>query len=110
MGVNMDASIKSLVGDLKEGLRALYASRLQEVYVFGSRIRGNAAADSDLDVLVVLDRVEDYGAEITRTSHLVSELSLKHGITVSRVFASFKDWQEAKTAFVRSVREEGVAA
>ena len=56
------------------------------------------------------DRVEDYGAEITRTSHLVSELSLKHGITVSRVFASFKDWQEAKTAFVRSVREEGVAA
>lgn len=41
-------------------------------------------------MLVVLDRIESYGAEIDRTSVIVSELSLKYGVSVSRVFFSLR--------------------
>ena len=44
------------------------------------------------DVLIVLDRIERYGSEIDRTGDLASRLSLKHGVTVSRVFAAESDW------------------
>jgi len=48
---------------------------------------------------VVLDRIDRYGAEIDRTGHLASRLSLEYGITISRVFVSALDWQERTTPF-----------
>lgn len=40
------------------------------------------------DVLAVMDQVTDYGAEIERTGQLVADVSLKYGVSVSRVFTS----------------------
>jgi hypothetical protein len=38
-----------------EAVRDVYASRLQRLILFGSRARGDATAESDVDVLVVLE-------------------------------------------------------
>jgi len=94
---------------LIEGLRGLYAERLRQVVLFGSFARGEADAESDVDVLVILDRVDHYAAEVDRTGHLCSELSLEHGVTVSRVFVSEEEWRAGESAFLRNVRQEAVA-
>jgi predicted nucleotidyltransferase len=39
-------------------------ARLKGVYLFGSYARGEAGEESDVDVLIVLDRVESYSQEI----------------------------------------------
>ena len=57
----MDSAERVLVDELKRGLAAIYGRRLVAVYVYGSRARGGADAESDLDVLIVLDTVQ-YGA------------------------------------------------
>lgn len=106
----MTDSISHALTELKERLERLYGGRLKGVYLFGSHAKNEADEESDVDVLIVLDRLENYSREIGRTSELISELSLSHGITISRVFASEEQWMEAQTLFFLNVREEAIPA
>ncbi len=107
---SMSVKISKLLAELKAGLARLYGPRLSGVFLFGSHARGEAELGSDCDVLIVLDRVTDYGAEIDRTSVLVSRLSLEYGISISRVFVPAREWRRRKTPFLENVREEAVLA
>ncbi|HHY95425.1 MAG TPA: hypothetical protein GX513_10520 [Firmicutes bacterium] len=104
----LEPSIRGLMEELAAGLGEIYGGRLRGVYLFGSRARGDADPDSDVDVLVVLDQVTSYGTEIDRTGQLVAALSLKYGVSVSRVFTSEQDWAEGRGAFLRRLRREAI--
>lgn len=106
----MKKTIKNLIEEVKQGLGSLYGRRLRGVYLFGSYARGEEDQESDLDVLIVLDGLDRYGAELDRTGELISGLSLKYNVSISRVFVSERDWKEQKSAFLINVREEAVAA
>ncbi len=107
---SVNERIRSLLAELREGLQGIYRERLKGVYLYGSYARGEADAESDVDVLVVLDRIDHYGAEIDRSSFLVSELSLKYRVSISRVFVSQEDWAQLESPFMSNVREEAVSA
>lgn len=94
---------------LAEGLRRVYGDRLRGVVLFGSFARGEARPDSDLDVLVILDHIDHYAAEVDRTGHFCSDLSLRYGLTISRVFISEEEWRAGDNAFVSNVRAEALA-
>ena len=106
----MTNTIETLLTELRSGLDGLYRERLRGVYLYGSYARGEAGGESDLDVLIVLDQLDSYGAEIDRTSELVSGVSLKYGISVSRAFVSERDWQKGEGLFLANVREESIPA
>ena len=96
--------------EVRAGLEQLYGPRLRGVYLYGSYARGEADPESDLDILVVLDDYERYGREVDRTGELGSRLSLKHGVSISKVFLRERDWLSGDSPFVANVREEAVAA
>lgn len=106
----MNAATNRLLQELKTGLQSLYGGRLHGVYLYGSCARGEAGSESDMDILVVLDSVSSYSAEVNRTSALIASLSLKHSVSVSRVFVSLNDWQRGQTPFLLNAREEAIAA
>lgn len=106
----MSEKLRDLLRTLRAGLECLYGARLKGVFLYGSHARGNAEPDSDVDVLIVLDRVRNYSDEIDRTSELISGLSLECGLTISRVFASEARWETDQSNFFLNVREEAVAA
>ena len=106
----MSVKISRLLAKLKAELVSLYGPRLSGVFLFGSHARGEARPGSDCDVLIVLDRVPDYGIEIDRTSALVSRLSLEYGVSISRVFVPEREWRRSSTSFLENVREEAVPA
>ena len=85
------------------------ASALRGVYLYGSYARGEQDRESDLDVLVVLDRVPHYAAEVDRTGELGSSVSLKYGVSISQVFLAESDWLRGETPFLANVREEAIA-
>jgi predicted nucleotidyltransferase len=91
------------------GLTYVYPGRLRGVYLYGSRARGDHAPDSDVDILIVLDELDDYGSDLRRSSRLASTLSLEHGVTVSRTLVAAEDWIARERPFVRSIAEDAVA-
>ena len=106
----MNHEISRLLDELKSGLALLYSDRLKGTYCFGSFSRGEEDAESDIDILIVLDRVDNYGQEVECASHLISRLSLACGRSISCVFVSEKRWKEDETNYFLNVREEAVPA
>jgi predicted nucleotidyltransferase len=106
----MNDTIRALLSEFKAGLEVIYGQRLKGIYLYGSYARGEEDSESDIDVLVILEHFDHYGAEVDQTSHLVSALSLKYGVSMSRFFVSQRDWSERETPFLANVREEAIPA
>lgn len=100
--------VHDLMGELKEHMARMYSQNLTGVYFYGSYARGEEEAESDVDVLIVLDRIDSYSAEIGRTGEIASDLSLKYGLSISRVFVDRENWQDGGTPFLRRVRQEAI--
>ena len=95
---------------MRKGLSEIYRKRLRGVFLYGSRARGEQGPDSDVDILIVLDRVGPFGEELERTSKLASDLSLDVGVIVSRAFASEVDWRTGAKPFLVSARADALEA
>ena len=106
----MCGDLMALSRELKGGLATLYGHRLRGVYLYGSYARGDYDAESDLDVLVVLDDFASYGAEVDRTAELAAALSLQYAVSISQVFVREPDWLTGDSPFLRNVRDEATAA
>ena len=106
----MAERVEKVLRKLRRELEGIYGPRLRGVYLFGSRARGEAEAESDVDVLIVLDRLDRYGVELERTGEAASRLSIEAGLSISRVFVSEREWRESQSPFFQNVREEGVPA
>ncbi len=104
----MTGTVQTILTDLKSELQEIYGERLRGVYLYGSYARGDQGPESDLDILIVLDEITDYGGEIHGTGEVVSRLSLDLGISISRVFLSERRWRSSENAFVRHAAMDAV--
>lgn len=93
---------------LRRELGAVYGERLIGVWLFGSRARGDQDPDSDIDVLVVLDEIDSYAADLRMSSEAASRLSLEAGVTISRLLATRDSWERLDRPILRAVAVEGI--
>ncbi len=100
--------LNDLIAELKIELDGVYGDRLKGLYLYGSYARGEEDDESDLDILVVLEQLDRYAAEVNRTGELTSDLSLKYGITISPVFVRETEWLHGDTPFLSNVRDEAI--
>ncbi len=108
----MDTEVRQILSELRSGLEALYGDRLRHLVLFGSQARGDAMPgwDSDVDVLVVLKGAVSHEREIEKTSHLIADLSLRHDMSISRVFMDEGEFLHRNGPLLRNIRREGVPA
>ena len=101
--------LSQLLATLRRELARTLGDQLQAVILYGSRARGEARADSDVDVLIVLQGDFDYGDMLKRTSPLISTLSLDNDVVISRAFITAERYQSERSPFLLNVRREGVS-
>ena len=60
--------IKPILTDIKKSLKKIYKDGLKAVILYGSYARVDATEGSDIDIIVLLEKVEDPVTEIDRCS------------------------------------------
>lgn len=66
----MKDRIAQLLQEFRAGLERIYSFRLHGIYLCGSYARREADAESDADILVVLEDFAHYGSEVDRMGQL----------------------------------------
>ena len=108
MAKRLPKKIQQALAETHSRLCALYAQRLKEIILFGSYARGDYAPGSDIDLLVLLDRIGDPGIERDGYLPLVCELSLKYDTVLSLVPMDYETWMSRKTPLILNAKREGV--
>ena len=99
-----------ILQEFKRRVEQRFPGELVRLVVFGSKARGDASVESDIDVLTVV-RSEDWklGDEIRDIGY---ELEIVHGVVLSIQVMGQRQYQELKargSTFVANVEQEGFA-
>jgi predicted nucleotidyltransferase len=107
---NLSEVERRLVADLRRRLGAELPGIGFRMTVFGSRARGDAEPDSDLDVLVEVDVEHVSFPDKQRLRRVATEVSIASGIIVSLLVVDKSIMTERGDFSVfENVREEGIA-
>ncbi|HUZ17183.1 MAG TPA: nucleotidyltransferase domain-containing protein [Spirochaetia bacterium] len=94
------------VRELHDGIHAALGARLREMWLFGSRARGDYNPDSDFDILVVADGNRAELREVVAAAE--DDILLKRGQVFASVVYTTEEWKWARNAPLGvNVRREG---
>lgn len=96
---------KAALADLVEELNASLGQRLQKVVLYGSKARGDFNEDSDLDVLVVLDKRSIDALD--KVSGCSSDIDIEYGLPLSVISLDIAALEQP-SLFTRNVRKDGI--
>lgn len=101
---------KNIVEEFKRQAEQRFPGELIRVVLFGSKVRGDATRESDVDVLVVIHS-EGWrlGDEIRSLGYA---LELEHGVVLSIQVMSERHYEELRlcgSQFFKAVEREGVS-
>ena len=100
-----EKAVRSFISAIKEKLK----DQLIEAKIFGSKIRGDYSQDSDIDILIVLDKRNKVLIDILYEQLL--DIELEYDSKISLTIFSQAEYQQnlnAHTPFMESIINEGV--
>lgn len=77
-------NIKPILEEVKIALKKIYGERLKSIILYGSYARGDATEeDSDIDLIILLENMNDVCEEILKCSEAISDLELTYDTLIS---------------------------
>jgi predicted nucleotidyltransferase len=110
-GMRLPAVVDETLRAFVSGLRQRFGQRLMSIRLFGSYARGHATADSDVDCLILLDRVDR--ADDRAVTDLAADLMWQiGGVVISPLTMSavdFEAWKARERLTPLEIERDGVA-
>ena len=103
-----EKNIENILHELKHDLKLVYKNRLVSLILYGSYARGEAGADSDIDVVVLKGDVMP-GREIDYMLDTITDLGLKYNTLISIYPVSEDSMQSVKSPLLLNVHAEGIS-
>ena len=99
--------------DIIQGMKKLASAVLPagaEAILFGSRARGDARADSDWDILILIDKDKATEADFAKYAYPFVNFGWSVGEQINPVIYSYSDWARRNfTLFYKNVQNEGLS-
>jgi predicted nucleotidyltransferase len=104
--------VRALFRSYAQTVRQRFGSRVSAVWLYGSAARGDWTAESDIDVLVLLDTVTDQDIQwLVETAYRMG--LLEHRLLIQPIAMTqqqFEHLAERERRFALDVLREGIAA
>jgi predicted nucleotidyltransferase len=103
----MKPQIDRVLVRFRVALDILYGKRIERVVLFGSRARGDAMPDSDYDVAVFLNDLDDRWQEADRIADIETDIIYELGAFIHAMPYRSGAYRE-RTPLMHEIRREGV--
>lgn len=80
------------------------------VVLYGSYARGDHKSNSDIDILILIDKDQITSSDAKRLSYPLYDIEFETGKIISPLILSKKNWETKHriTPFYKNVRKEGI--
>lgn len=99
--------------DIIQGIKEVALQVLPEgadAILFGSRARGDARADSDWDILILINGIKATGEDFDKYAYPFVDYGWSIGAQINPLIYSYEDWQKRSvTPFYKNVQAEGIS-
>jgi predicted nucleotidyltransferase len=100
---------RNAVSDFLARVHSAYGSKIQRAMLFGSKARGEAASDSDIDILLVAtEETWKFMDEICKFS---ADVSLQYDVLLDARVVGVKRWRdmsESRAGLYRNISRDGI--
>lgn len=104
----ISADIKLIIDELKAMLESFLKKNLKEVILFGSYSRGEQDKMSDIDILIILNKIDSFKELRNKYIPIISDLSLKYDILISIIPVRYNDYINKKIPLYMNIKKEGI--
>lgn len=101
-------AVKPVVEQCRDILQKYYKERLKYLVLYGSAARKQIKAESDIDLLVVLEQPLDHFQEMKKIVELLYPLQLEASHWISAKPVAIDEFELGKIQLYRNALEEGV--
>ena len=99
-----------LLAQVKRPLSEAFADRLKGVVLYGSEVRGNSDADSDVDLLVLLDGPVVLARDLRTIIDALYPLQLEIARPLHATPVDVRSYEAGAFALYRNAKREGMTA
>jgi uncharacterized protein len=104
--VMLKSEEREMLKRFKREVKKVLGGRLDRVVLFGSRSRGDAAPDSDFDVLVTVQNLQERDRK--RVFEIAADLSLEHDTVLAVLLVPANDFTEDRYFYLyENIQKEG---
>lgn len=106
-----EEKIRAIVTQFAKEAKKIYGTALRDVILYGSCARGDFAADSDIDIMVLLDvGQEDIGEARKKIIDVSDQIDLEYDVVLAPVIQSWRQYNQYMTVsrFYQNIQKEGI--